>query len=231
MPTTARLYVYLVSCLGISVMAAAFQAPAWPSDPLRFATYFVLSLIAAAMKLRLPGLTGTMSIGFLMILLGIAELSLPETMILACAGIVVQCLWKARQRPTAAQVIFNVSVAAISVFIAFQVTGLLKPHTESVAVLMALATCCYFVGNSALVSGVLSRVQGKPFRTVWQQCYLLSFPYYLAGGAVAGLIAGSSREMGGPLSLVMLPMMGLVYVFYHIYFALLTHVPSVAMAD
>jgi hypothetical protein len=226
MPTTARRYVYLVTALGVVVVATAFRTPLSPSDPLRFATYILLSLMAAALKLRLPGLTGTMSIGFLLVLLGIAELSLPETMLLACIGVVAQCLWKAQQRPTAMQVIFNVSAVAISAFAAFQVSQLLKSHTESIAMVMALATCCYFVSNSMLVSGVLSRVQAKPFRTVWQQCYLLSFPYYLLGGGIAGLMAASSREMGWELSLVVLPVMGLVFVFYHIYFDRLARLPG-----
>ena len=161
-----------------------------------------------------------MSIGFVLVLLGISELSLPEAMLMACAGVLVQCLWRAKQRPTAVQVTFSVAAVALSVVITYAATQLLRSRwqTESAAVLMALATCCYFASNSALVAGVLSMVQRKSFRTVWEQCYLMSFPYYLLGGAVAAIVAASSRQIGWQLSLIALPIVGLAFVFYHIYF-------------
>jgi hypothetical protein len=224
MPGNARIYIFLVSAAGLAAAVLAFANP-WPlHDPLQFCTYFVLSLFAAVLKLRLPGLTGTMSIGFVVVLLGISELSLPEAMLMACTGVIAQCLWRAKQRPTAVQVLFSVSAVALSVTVTHGAVQLLrsKSQMESLAVLMALATCCYFACNSALVAGVLSMVQRKPFRAVWEECYLLSFPYYLLGGAVAGMIAASSRQIGWQLSLVMLPIMGLAYVFYHIYIDHLT---------
>ena len=86
----------------------------------RFAAYFLLSLMAATLKLRLPGLTGTLSIGFVFVLLGISELTLAETMLMACAGVAVQCLWRAQRRPAAVQVLFSVSAVAVSLTLAFE---------------------------------------------------------------------------------------------------------------
>jgi hypothetical protein len=63
---------------------------------------------------------------------------------------------------------------------------------------------------------VLSLVQGKSLFAVWQQCYLWSFPYYLAGAAIAGLAVSTSRSAGWVMSLLILPVMYLVYVFYRI---------------
>jgi hypothetical protein len=221
MPKRAKVYIHLVSALGVLALAIGFWSPPWPHDPLRFCMYFLLSLLAAALKLRLPGMTGTMSIGFVFVLLGIAELSLPETMLIACAGTVLQCFWRAARRPGAMQVVFNVAAVAISVVLAYQPAHFVQArwHTNSVAVLMALATCIYFVASSLLVSGVLSRVEGRPLREVWERCSLLSFPYYLLGGVVAGLIAASSREAGWQLPLLILPVMGGAFLFCRMYFA------------
>ena len=230
MPQTAKHYVCLVSGLGILALASAFWGSTWPHDPLRFGTYFLLSLLAATLKLRLPGLTGTMSIGFVLVLLSISELALPETMIMACAGVIVQCLWRAKQRPQAVQVIFSVAAVAISVVPAYQCTHLLRSrwHTASISVPMAVATCLYFAINSLLVAGVLARVQGASLRAVWERCYLLAFPYYLLGGAVAGLVAASSRTMGWELPLLILPVMGLVFVFCRMLFVRLAMEPVTA---
>lgn len=181
--------------------------------------HFLLSLLAAALKLRLPGLTGTMSMGFVFVLLGISELTLPATIMIACAGIVVQCYWRARRRPGLTQVLFNIAAVVISADLAYQCVHFVQSrHTDSVPVLMAVATCVYFMANSLLVAGVLSRVEGRPLRAVWERCYMLSLPYNLLGGVVAGLIASSSRELGWRPPLLMLAVMALAYLFCRMYF-------------
>jgi hypothetical protein len=228
MPDNAKVYIYLVSAAGLAAMAYAFVDPPWPHDLFRLCTYVLLSLLAAALKLRLPGITGTMSIGFVFVLLGISELTLPETMLVASAGIVMQCLWRAKTRPAPVQLVFNVSAAAISLLLAYECSRFARTqfHAESVSIMLALATCLYFMANSLLVSGVLSLVKREPLRVVWQQCYLFAFPYYLLGGAVAGLMAASGREFGWKPPLLILPVMGLTYLFYRYYLARLEMLPA-----
>lgn len=63
---------------------------------------------------------------------------------------------------------------------------------------------------------MLSLLQGKSLFGVWQQCYLWSFPYYLVGAPIAGLAVATNRSAGWVMSLSILPLMGLVYVFYRI---------------
>ncbi|PYT29238.1 MAG: hypothetical protein DMG58_16625, partial [Acidobacteria bacterium] len=48
-------------------------------------------------------------------------------------------------------------------------------------------------------------------------CYLWSFPYYLVGSVIAGLVTVSSRAVGWQASLLVLPLMYLVYLFYRFY--------------
>jgi hypothetical protein len=67
-------------------------------NPLKFFCYLVIALAASRLKVNLPGITGTMSVNFLFLLLGVLELSLSEAMALGCAAVVVQCL--GRDRPS-----------------------------------------------------------------------------------------------------------------------------------
>jgi hypothetical protein len=232
MHANAKIYISLVSAAGIAAMAYAFLDLQWSGDPLRFCAYFLLSLVAAAMKLRLPGLTETMSIGFVLVLLGIAELTLPETMLMASAGVVVQCIWRVNRRPAAVQVLFSVSAVAISLVLAFEASQLvrLRFHAESVSIALAVATCLYFVANSLLVSGVVSVVRREPLRAIWQQCYLFAFPYFLLGGAIAGLMAAAEHDFGWKPALLILPVMGMVFLFYRLYIARLEILPAAAVA-
>jgi len=233
MPGNAKAYISLVSAAGLAAMVYAFLGPLWPHDLFRFCTYFVLSLLAAALKLRLPGLTGTMSIGFVLVLLGISELTLPETMLLACAGVVVQCLWRAKARPATVQVFFNVSAVAASLTLTFEASQFVRVqlHAESVPIVLAVATCLYFIVNSLLVSGVLSLLNRESLRAIWQQCYLFALLYYLLGGAVAGLMAASSHEFGWKPPLLILPVMGLAFLFYRLYLTRLETLPVAAVSS
>ncbi len=230
MPAHARIYISLGSAAGAAAMAYAVLALQWPHDTFQFGTYFLLSLLAATLKLRLPGLTETMSIGFVLVLLGISELTLTETMFIACTGVVVQCLWRAKRRPAAIQVFFSVSAVAVSLMLAYQSSRFVRVrfHAESVSIILVVATCLYFIVNSLLVSGVLSLVRHEPLRAIWQQCYLFASPYYLLGGAVAGLMAAAGRQLGWQPPLLILPLMGLAFLFYRFYLARLEMLPGAA---
>ena len=224
MPTSAKVYISLVSAVGVAAMAYAFADPPWTHDIYRFGAYLLLSLLAATLKLRLPGLTSTMSIGFVFVLLGVSELTLPEAMLIAALGALVQCLWRAKPRPSFVQVLFGVSAVAASLMLAYQAAHFVRTqwHSDSIPIPLAVATCLYFTANSLLVSGVLSLVKQQPLRTVWQQCYLFAFPYYLLGGTVVGMMTASGRDLGWQPPLLLLPVMALAYLFYRIYLGRMT---------
>jgi hypothetical protein len=157
-----------------------------------------------------------MSTNFLFILIGVAELTLAETITLGCAAALVQCLWKPRKWPTLVQVLFNVSILATSIGGCFFISHTLAPG-ENLLALVAVAVCTYFLLNSGMVSLVLSLTEERSFIKIWRQCYLWSFPYYLIGSAVAAAIIYSSRTAGWKPSLLMLPVMYLIYSYYRLY--------------
>src|ERR1700757_4511004 len=86
-------------------------------NPLKFACYLVIALAASRLKVNLPGITGTMSVNFLFLLLGVIELSFSETMALGCAAVVVQCF--GGERPVPLHVVFNVCSTALAIAATF----------------------------------------------------------------------------------------------------------------
>src|ERR1700724_3752095 len=85
----------------------------------QFICYLLIAILAARLKVRLPGITGTMSVNFLFILLGILELGFSEALALATAAILVQCFY--RDRPSPIQVTFNLSASAVANAAAYNV--------------------------------------------------------------------------------------------------------------
>lgn len=51
---------------------------------------------------------------------------------------------------------------------------------------------------------------------ILRQCYLWSFPYYLIGAGIAGAVSSSSHELGWKTSMLISPLMYLVYRYYRI---------------
>lgn len=219
MPNTAKIYIGLIVALGIAVLAGCLLFQAEFPDLPRYFSYLLLAVLASTMKVRLPGITGTMSVNFLFILIGIADFTLAETLTMGCLAILVQCLWRTRTRAKLVQVTFNIAALAISIAAAYQVShfALALARAESLSALLVLAACIFFLSNTLLISGVLCLIEGKPLKNIWQQCYLWSFPYYLVGSAIAGLVTVSSRSIGWEASLLVLPLMYLVYTFYRLY--------------
>ena len=219
MPNTAKIYIGLIVALGFTLLAGCLVFQAEFPDLPRYFSYLLLAVLASTMKVRLPGITGTLSVNFLFILIGIADFTMAETLTMGCLAILVQCIWRTRTRVKLVQVVFNVAALAISIAAAYQVShfALALARAESLSALLVLAACVFFLSNTLLVSGVLCLIEGKPLKNIWQQCYLWSFPYYLVGSAIAGIVTVSSRSVGWEASLLVLPIMYLVYTFYRLY--------------
>jgi hypothetical protein len=214
-PTGAKQYIVGVIAVGSAVFATSLGG--WASlEPKRYLVYLVLALLASLVKLRLPGLAGTYSLNFLLVLAGIAHFGLPGTLAAGCAAMVVQSVWNTQRRPTLVQVLFNMANLAISVRLCFLVAGGLSSAglQASQPAALALIAAVFFFVNTILVSGVLSLLEGKPLREVGQQWYLWAFPYYLIGAALIALLPLSGQSRAPESWLILLPLLYLVHFYY-----------------
>src|SRR5262245_47574699 len=114
MPTMAKSYIALTCAAGSAYIAYSVSQAGNLLDLPAYLSCLLLALFTSTLKVRLPGMTGTISVNFLVILIAIAVFSLPQTVILASLACVAQCLWKTKRRPQVVQVLFNVAVLATS---------------------------------------------------------------------------------------------------------------------
>src|SRR5665811_934585 len=103
MPLKARLYISIWIAIGAAFLAATVH-PWQAGDIARFCFYLILQSLASGMKVNLPGVPGTISVCFLFSLIGIAEMTLGETAVIGAMGVLIQCLWRIKEKPGAAQV-------------------------------------------------------------------------------------------------------------------------------
>src|SRR6202167_1075452 len=84
-----------------------------------FICYLGIAILASRLRVTLPGITGTLSVNFLFILVAVAELSYSEALTLGAVSMLAQSLYPAR--PSSIQLTFNVCAGALSTALAFLV--------------------------------------------------------------------------------------------------------------
>jgi diguanylate cyclase (GGDEF)-like protein/putative nucleotidyltransferase with HDIG domain len=212
----AKVFISLVVVAGTCVLLYGAVRPT-SKNIAQFICYLLIAILAARLKVRLPGITGTMSVNFLFILLGILELSFAETLALATAAILVQCFY--RDRPSPIQVTFNLSASAMSIAIAYNLYHLAvsRAQVTSHPLLLGLAAVTYFAANTGSIAAVIALTERKSIRRIWVECYFWSFPYYLVGAGFAGMIGWFNREFGWETSLLIVPIIYLIYRSYRLY--------------
>ena len=213
---SAKVFISLVVMAGTCVLLYSAIRPT-SRNIAQFICYLLIAILAARLKVRLPGITGTMSVNFLFILLGILELGFAETMALGTAAILVQCFY--RDRPSPVQVTFNLSASAFAAAVAYQVYHLAIHGSEmkSHPLLLGMAAITYFAANTGSIAAVIALTEHKPINKIWVECYFWSFPYYLVGAAFAGMIGWFNRQFGWETSLLIVPIIYLIYRSYRLY--------------
>ena len=216
MSAAPRLFIAVVVICGTAVLTYSVMH-GQSLNPLKFFCYLVIALAASRLKVNLPGITGTMSVNFLFLLLGVLELSLSEAMALGCAAVVVQCF--DRDRPVPIQVAFNVCSTALAIavtFVAYHFSALHRAINNP-STLLFLAATIYFVANTLPVAAVISLTERRSLRKIWSDCYFWSFPYYLVGAGVAGMMSWLHGFTDWQTSLLTLPVVYLIYRSYRLY--------------
>jgi putative nucleotidyltransferase with HDIG domain len=214
----ARVFIAAMAMAASGCLIAAFSYVR-PSEPVKFACYLLAALLASSLKVSLPGIEGTLSVNFLFTLLGILELSLPQTLLIGLGSTLAQFYWKPARRLKPVQLLFNLSqvtVSSAAAYGAYQLVATRVLHGPGPLALLA-AAITHFACNTSAMSAIIGLTENKAVSKVWADSYLWSFPYYMVGAAVAGLVSFLNRYIGWQSSLLVLPPIYLMYRSYRLY--------------
>ena len=216
MSSLAKTYIALVVASGTLLLLLA--AGSWSSSNLKqFAIYLGLAALASALKVRIPGIEGTISPNFVFLLLGMVALPFSQVAVISLTAALVQSLWASAKRPRLVQVAFSAAALILSSALAYKFAHLVLAGstTDSAVVCVILAGSIYFPVNSGLVSMVIGLAEGQPFKQVCLRCYQWAFPYFMGGIAFAGLVSGAyAPGMLWKGALVLLPATVLAYLYF-----------------
>ncbi len=106
MSSVARWYIALVVASGTVILLLA--ARWWSSASLtQFAALLCFTLFASTLKVRIPGMTSTISPNFAFLLIAIAFFSFSQVIVATAGAALMQSFWRPKSRPQMVQVLFS----------------------------------------------------------------------------------------------------------------------------
>jgi diguanylate cyclase (GGDEF)-like protein/putative nucleotidyltransferase with HDIG domain len=215
---SARVYILATVLFGLACLGYSLKT--WSSGHWgQFLWYLACAMLSSKLKVTLPGMTGTLSVNFVFILIGVTELSLAETVIIACASGLAQAVLTAKVRPSAVQLLFTFTSMAGSGTLAHLVyhSSLVQRQVSSVPFLLCLCSMVYFLANTWSVAGIIALTERKTFWRLWMDRLFWTVPNYLGGAAIAAVHHGLVHYFGWQNSVLVLPVVYLMYRSYRLY--------------
>ena len=163
----------------------------------QFLLYLAGGILCSNFKVFLPGITGTLSVNYIFILLSITDLSLAQTVAIGCITSVAQMIFRARKRPRPIQVLFALASQTLCPAAAYLLYhAAWMPGGLPLRLLGASGGIRYLI-NTVSVALIVSLSEGKPFVRLWRESFLGTAPHYLTGGALAGLFRHYWNQRAG----------------------------------
>lgn len=216
---SARMFVALIVISGLLLFGdAVLNARSMPSA--RFAAFLLVACVAARLRIKLPGVTGTMSVNLPFILVAAAEMNTAEALAVGLISTFFQCLAKGKKF-NGMQVAFNCSTITLAVAATRLIYAApsVASAASSPALRLALAAAGYALANTVPVAIVIGLTESVSMLRTWLEMLQLSFPYLVASAGIAGLTLTLTQEAGWQVPLAVLPIMVGIFQSYRRYFA------------
>ena len=189
------------------------------SKPAEFLALLVMTLVASRLKVKLPGISGVMSVNLPFLLIVSVRLSGGESLLIAALASLVQSIPTVKGRTSFIQALFNSATITNAVAAASLVFGFAAHRGLGVPLAVAGAGAAFFLANTAQVALVLCLAEEKSLFKVWRDMAQLSTPYYALSAGIAAAICTAIQFALWMEALALLPLMYSIYTSYRLYFA------------
>jgi hypothetical protein len=186
----------------------------------KFLAFLFVACVASRLKVKLPGLTGTMSVNLPFILVAAAEMNFAEALAVGFISTFVQCLPNGKKL-NLAQAAFNCGVITLAVAAARFVfaSSAVAAAIGSPSLRLGVAAAGYAVANTISVAIVIGLTEDASILRTWWEMVQLSFPYLVASAGIAGVALTLAQGIGWQVPLAVLPIMVGIFQSYRRYFA------------
>ena len=189
------------------------------SQPVELFVLLTMTVIASRLKVKLPGINGTMSVNVPFLLIVAVRLSAGESLAIAALASLVQSIPAVKSRATLVQALFNSATITNAVATASLAFRLASHRGVVLPLSVTVAGAAFFLANTVQVALVLWLAEGHNPFSAWRGMARLSTPYYVLSAGVAAVVCTAVQFAIWGEALALLPFMYSIYASYRLYFA------------
>jgi len=203
------------AALGLAIMSLA----SWNSGQnFRFFMYLIMTLGAANLKVKLPGITGAISMTFVFVLISVTDLSLPQVLVIGMAGTGGTLFFRTKSR-NLAKLGSNLATSVVTSGACFATfhSSWLRRQDESLPMLLLFASAVHFLMNTGSIAIVIALTERKSAWRVWKESFLWTASHNMVGAGIATIFHAEERYLGWQATLLTIPLVYLVYRSYSLH--------------
>jgi hypothetical protein len=218
LPIKAKVMIGMVavaSLCALSFGALRWQAQAWPQLVLLSAA----AVLSSRFKVKLPGMTSSMSGNLPVILLGVTQLGLFASLLVGITAAIAQSYTSGKNKTKPIQFVFNACTLLNATGLAYLAyhSQLFATYARAHTMSLVLAAVTYFLANTAPVASIIGMTEGgNPF-ALWHKVFLWSFPNYVIGAGLTAIASVFSAISGAAALATLLAVLFAVYKSYKMY--------------
>lgn len=217
LPIKAKVMIGMVavaSLCALSFGVVRWQTQTWP----QLVLLSVAAAISSRLKVKLPGMSSSMSGNLPIILLGVTQLGLFASLLIAVVAGIAQS-YSGRNKTKPIQFVFNACMLLNASGLAYLVyhSQIFGARATAQTMSLLLAAVTYFVANTAPVASIIGLTEGgNPF-ALWHKVFLWSFPNYVIGAGLTAIASAFSTISGLTTVATLLAVLFVVYQSYKMY--------------
>jgi hypothetical protein len=218
LPIKAKVMIGMVavaSLCALSFGVARWQSQSWPQLTLLLAA----AALSSRFKVKLPGMSSSMSGNLPVILMGVTQLGLFGSLLVAITAAVSQSFSSGGNKTKAIQFVFNACTLLNAAGLAYLVyhSQFFGVHAATHTMSLVLAAATYFLANTAPVASIIGLTEGgNPF-ALWHKVFLWSFPNYVIGAGLTAIVSTFTTVTGLASVAGLLTVLFAVYQSYKMY--------------
>jgi len=217
LPNKAKVMIGMVAVASLCPLLFGvinWHMPAWH----QLALLMLAAILSSRLRVKLPGTTSTMSGNLPVILLGVMQLGLLGSLLVACTAAIAQS-YASATKTEPVKFLFNMCTLMNACGLAYLAyhSRLLTARAGGTALSLTLAAATYFLANTAPVAGIIGLTKANNPFAIWHKVFLWSFPNYVIGAGLTAIASSLSTVTGLATIAALLAVLYGVYKSYKMY--------------
>src|SRR5688572_9787357 len=218
-----RAYVLCVSAIGLSIAAHSLAQLLVQKVSFQWLILAALTLLTGSFTVRIPKINARLSVSDTFVFASVILFGPAAGTITVLLDALIISLRLQHLSREPFRVIFNLSLAALSTWVAAQVFFIvsgIQPYSVEQTPLgqilfpLFLFTLAYFLINSWLVTLALALDHDKPAYPIWRDNFLWLSVNYFGGASVAALLVAYTKEIDFTTLGIIVPLLFISYLTY-----------------